>query len=110
MRDEVKNYVSFAWCRFRRYPHVFHAFTCTQLCTQKTIAACAIGNSPSTGSPKLFTISHPFTYALRSSIQGLLERRSSATLRESPTRAPVHPFLHREGKTALRKGGTRILG
>jgi hypothetical protein len=34
MRDEVKNYISFVWCRFRRYPHRLRVFTCTQSCTQ----------------------------------------------------------------------------
>src|ERR1700687_698980 len=34
MRDEVKNYISFARCRFRRYPHGFRGFACTQFCTQ----------------------------------------------------------------------------
>src|SRR5712691_1775908 len=34
MRDEVKNYISFAWCRFRRYSCSFRAFSCTQSCTQ----------------------------------------------------------------------------
>jgi hypothetical protein len=34
MRDEVKNYISFVWCRFRRCPHRFAEFTCTQSYTQ----------------------------------------------------------------------------
>jgi hypothetical protein len=49
MRDEVKNYISFAWCRFRRSPDPFHRVTCTQSCTQK-IGACAINNSLLNGS------------------------------------------------------------
>ena len=34
MRDEVKNDISFVWCRFRRCPHCFRVFTCTQSCTR----------------------------------------------------------------------------
>jgi len=35
MREEVKNYISFVWCRFRRYSHLFRAVTCTQFCPQQ---------------------------------------------------------------------------
>ena len=35
MRDEVKNYISFVWRRFRRNTLHFHAFACTQFCTQR---------------------------------------------------------------------------
>src|SRR6266853_3414742 len=47
MRDAVKNYISFAWSRFRRYRTAFVLFTCTQSCTRTRMP----GSRKSTGCP-----------------------------------------------------------